>query len=126
MADEQIIKAEGAGGAEKKTAEKPEEAAKAKAAKPRKKKVARHVPIGRAYVQATYNNTIVTLTDQNGNVLSWSSSGSCGFKGPKKLLPTPPALLSKMRQIKFRSAVCRKSTFLLRESGQDVKQRFEL
>lgn len=87
MADEQIIKAEGAGGAEKKTAEKPEEAAKAKAAKPRKKKVARHVPIGRAYVQATYNNTIVTLTDQNGNVLSWSSSGSCGFKGPKKATP---------------------------------------
>jgi len=42
---------------------------------------------GRAYIQATYNNTIVTLTDLNGNVLSWSSAGSSGFKGPKKSTP---------------------------------------
>ena len=45
------------------------------------------VPSGRAYVHASYNNTIVTLTDQHGNVLGWSSAGSVGFKGPKKATP---------------------------------------
>ena len=42
---------------------------------------------GRAYIQATYNNTIVTLTDQAGNVLAWSSAGHNQFKGPKKSTP---------------------------------------
>ncbi len=45
------------------------------------------VPVGRAYIQSTFNNTLVTLTDMNGNVLSWSSSGSSGFKGSRKSTP---------------------------------------
>lgn len=53
----------------------------------RRKKAVRTVPIGRAYIQATYNNTIVTLADANGNVLGWSSSGKMGFTGPKKATP---------------------------------------
>lgn len=53
----------------------------------KKKKVVKSVATGRAYVHASYNNTIVTLTDANGNVLSWASAGSCGFKGPKKATP---------------------------------------
>lgn len=52
-----------------------------------KKKIVRQVPHGRAYIQATFNNTIVTLTDLNGNTLAWASSGHCGFKGPKKATP---------------------------------------
>lgn len=40
-----------------------------------------------AFIQATYNNTIVSLTDLNGNVLGWASAGNCGFKGPKKATP---------------------------------------
>ena len=52
-----------------------------------KKRTVRNVSSGRAYIQATYNNTIVTLTDQNGNVLGWSSAGVCGFRGPKKSTP---------------------------------------
>lgn len=52
-----------------------------------KKKVKRNIPKGRAYIQSTYNNTIVTLTDVNGNVISWSSSGERGFKGTKKSTP---------------------------------------
>lgn len=51
------------------------------------KKVKKLVTYGRAYIQATYNNTIVTLTDQNGAVLGWSSAGLVGFKGPKKATP---------------------------------------
>ena len=45
------------------------------------------VPRGRAYIQSTFNNTIVTLTDPGGNVISWSSSGSAGFKGSRKSTP---------------------------------------
>ena len=46
------------------------------------------VPRGRAYIQATLNNTIVSITDQNGNVLAWASAGNCGFRGPKRRLHT--------------------------------------
>jgi small subunit ribosomal protein S11 len=45
------------------------------------------VPRGQAHIQATFNNTIVTLTDPNGNVLSWGSAGSQGFKGSRKSTP---------------------------------------
>lgn len=65
------------------------------AAKSRKKKVVKNVPVGRAYVQATYNNTIVTLTDANGNVLGWSSAGHCGFKGAKKATPYAASMIVK-------------------------------
>ncbi|MBU0646601.1 30S ribosomal protein S11 [Patescibacteria group bacterium] len=55
--------------------------------KSKKKKVQRQVSQGCAYVQATYNNTVVTVTDLNGNTLAQSSSGACGFRGPKKATP---------------------------------------
>ena len=45
------------------------------------------VPRGQAHIQATFNNTIVTLTDPNGNVISWGSAGSQGFKGSRKSTP---------------------------------------
>ena len=78
--------AEGAAEAKNTTAKKPR--AKRKSAKGA-------VAHGKAYVQATYNNTIVTLTDQNGNVLSWSSAGSSGFKGPKKATPFAAGIVVK-------------------------------
>jgi len=55
--------------------------------KGRGKKRKKFIQAGRAYIQATYNNTIVTLTDQTGNVIAWSSAGKVGFKGPKKATP---------------------------------------
>jgi len=58
-----------------------------KTKKSKKSKVIKNVPKGRAYIQATYNNTIVTLTDPIGNVIAWSSAGKLGFKGPKKATP---------------------------------------
>ncbi|MFC1898909.1 30S ribosomal protein S11 [Chloroflexota bacterium] len=45
------------------------------------------VPSGRAYIQATFNNTIITLTDPEGNVIAWGSSGTAGFKGSRKGTP---------------------------------------
>ncbi len=61
-------------------------------AKPTKKKVfkkkeKRVVHTGQVYIQATFNNTIVTVTDQQGNVVSWSSAGALGFRGSRKGTP---------------------------------------
>jgi len=47
----------------------------------------KNIPRGRAYIQATFNNTIVTLTDPSGNVIAWSSAGANGFKGSRKSTP---------------------------------------
>ncbi len=59
-----------------------------KAPKSNKKKVAmKLVSSGRAYIQATFNNTIISVTDQNGDVMGWASAGMVGFKGPKKATP---------------------------------------
>jgi small subunit ribosomal protein S11 len=60
-----------------------------------KKKVVKKVSSGRAYVHASYNNTIVTLTDMNGNVLGWSSAGAVGFRGPKKATPYAASVIVK-------------------------------
>lgn len=60
-----------------------------------KKKVVRQVSQGCAYIQATYNNTIVTITDLTGNTLGWSSAGNCGFKGPKKSTPYAASIIVK-------------------------------
>ena len=52
-----------------------------------RKKVKKNVPVGLAHVQATFNNTIITFTDMDGNVISWATSGMSGFKGSKKSTP---------------------------------------
>ena len=52
-----------------------------------KKKERKNVPLGLVHVQASFNNTIITITDLVGNVLSWSSSGSLGFRGSRKGTP---------------------------------------
>ena len=44
----------------------------------------RSVPVGRAYIQSTFNNTLITLTDPQGNVIGWASAGTVGFKGSRK------------------------------------------
>lgn len=66
-----------------------EEKATATAAKTavRKKKTKRNVPSGVAHIHASFNNTIVTITDPSGGVVAWSSAGSNGFKGSRKSTP---------------------------------------
>ena len=57
-------------------------------AKPRgRRKERKSVPVGVAHIQSTFNNTIVTISDQKGNVLAWSSAGTTGFKGSRKGTP---------------------------------------
>ena len=55
--------------------------------KTRKKRVKKNVPEGVVHIHATFNNTIVTITDNDGNAISWASSGGLGFKGSKKSTP---------------------------------------
>ena len=55
--------------------------------KTKKRKEKKNVPVGKAFIQATYNNTIITLTDMEGNVISWASSGGQGYKGSRKSTP---------------------------------------
>jgi len=56
-------------------------------AKTKKKKEKKSVFEGKVFIQATFNNTIVTITDLNGNALSWASAGGLGFRGAKKSTP---------------------------------------
>ena len=53
----------------------------------KKKKVRRNVTMAIAHVKATFNNTVVTITDTKGDTLCWSSAGTCGFKGSRKSTP---------------------------------------
>src|SRR5580700_9130441 len=65
----------------------PAAAGTAPAAAPRRRRTRRSVPEGIAHVHATFNNTIVTIADQQGLVVAWSSAGSVGFKGSRKGTP---------------------------------------
>ena len=53
----------------------------------RKRKVKKNIPEAVAHIHSTYNNTIVTITDKDGNVISWASAGTIGYKGSKKKTP---------------------------------------
>ena len=55
--------------------------------KARKRKVKKTVPEGKAFIHSTFNNTIVTISDKEGNAVSWASAGTLGFKGSKKSTP---------------------------------------
>ena len=55
--------------------------------KSRKRKVKKNVPQGKAFIHTTFNNTIVTVSDLEGDVISWASAGTLGFKGSKKSTP---------------------------------------
>lgn len=62
--------------------------------KTQKKRVKKNVPAGVAHIQATFNNTIVTITDPAGNSVSWSSAGVLGFKGSRKSTPFAAQLVA--------------------------------
>lgn len=68
----------------------------------KKKKVEKKVTVGKAFVHSTYNNTIVSLTDLEGNVISWASAGLAGFKGPKKSTPYAAQIITKIAVAKAR------------------------
>jgi small subunit ribosomal protein S11 len=52
-----------------------------------KRREMKSIPRGRTYIHASINNTIVSVTDEHGNIVAWASAGNCGFRGPKKATP---------------------------------------
>lgn len=60
------------------------------------KKEKKNVPYGRVYIYATFNNTIVNITDQQGNTIAWASGGTSGFKGSRKSTPYAAQLAAKI------------------------------
>lgn len=71
-----------------------------KAKKKTKKKIKKEIGFGAAYVQSTFNNTIITITDQQGNTVCWSSAGTSGFKGARKGTPFAAQLAAKEAALK--------------------------
>jgi len=76
--------------------------AKKKLVKKKKRKVAKTVKSGKAFINATYNNTILSLADNNGDVISWASAGLAGFKGAKKATPYAAQIITKIAVQKAR------------------------
>ena len=76
--------------------------------KQRKRKVKKNVPEGVAHIHATFNNTIVTLSDKDGNAIAWASAGTLGFKGSKKSTPFAAGLASEAAGKKAYDAGMRK------------------
>lgn len=99
---------------EKRKAEVEQKSKKSKARK-RKKKEKRIVTSGFAYIKSTYNNTVVSLTDKDGNVMSSASAGVAGFKGPKKSTPYAAQIITRIAVAKARTE------FGLSEVGVFVK-----
>lgn len=92
-------------------------AATTAAAAPRKKKGKKNVPVGVAHIHATFNNTIITITDPQGNVVSWSSAGASGFKGSRKSTPFAGQVAGEAAARKAREAGMKTVTVLVRGPG---------
>ncbi len=100
-------------------AEAPVAETKKVAPKSRKKgKQSKQVPHARVYIQATYNNTLISITDLNGNVLAWSSAGHCGFKGPKKATPYAASVVVKSLLEKVSQVGLKDVSILVKGVGQ--------
>lgn len=87
------------------------------AATPKKKKVKRNVPVGQAFIHATFNNTIVTITDMAGGVVAWSSSGCNGFKGSRKSTPFAAQVAGEVAARKAREAGVRSISVYVKGPG---------
>jgi small subunit ribosomal protein S11 len=84
---------------------------------PKKKKVKKNVPNGVAHIYATFNNTIIAITDPVGNVISWSSSGCGGFKGSRKSTPFAAQVAGEAAAKKAKEAGMRTVSVLIKGPG---------
>ena len=82
-----------------------------------KKKEKRNVPRGRVYIQASFNNTIISVTDVSGNVIAWSSSGHMKFKGSRKSTPYAAQIAARDAAGKARESGVREVDILAKGPG---------
>ena len=85
--------------------------------KKQKKKVKKNILTGVAYVNATFNNTIITIADEGGNVIAWSSAGSKGFKGSRKSTPYAAQIAADTAAIKAQEHGVKTLTVKLKGPG---------
>lgn len=84
---------------------------------PRKKKAKKNVPVGVAHIYASFNNTIVSITDPTGNVVGWSSSGCGGFKGSRKSTPFAAQVAGETAARKAKEAGVKTVSVLIKGPG---------
>ncbi len=89
----------------------------AAAASGRRRRGKRNVPHGQAHIKASFNNTIITITDQNGAVVAWSSGGSVGFKGSRKSTPYAAQVAAELAARKAGELGVRKLDVIISGSG---------
>ncbi|HYX39206.1 MAG TPA: 30S ribosomal protein S11 [Oligoflexus sp.] len=89
----------------------------AKATVVKKRKTKKNVPMGVAHIQATFNNTIVTITDLNGEVVAWSTAGAKGFKGSRKSTPFAAQVAAEEAARKAMDAGMRSISVLVKGPG---------
>lgn len=82
-----------------------------------RKKVKKNVPNGIVHIQSTFNNTIITITDPEGNVISWQSAGSVGFKGSRKSTPFAAQMAAEAAGKKAQEHGVKKVDVLIRGTG---------
>lgn len=93
------------------------EATQQKTATTRKKKAKKNVPVGVAHIFASFNNTIVSITDPSGNLVSWSSSGANGFSGSRKSTPFAAQVAGEAAARKARDAGVKTVSVLIKGPG---------
>lgn len=91
--------------------------AAADTSKSKKRKTWKGVVEGKAYIRSSFNNTIVSITDQRGNVISWASAGSCGFRGTKKGTPFAAQITSDTAARKAKESGVRQLSVYVRGPG---------
>ena len=89
----------------------------AKVKKASKKKVKKNIPVGEVHIQSSFNNTIITIADPQGNVVSWSSGGVAGFKGSRKSTPFAAQLAAEQAARRAMEHGVRKVDVLVRGPG---------
>jgi small subunit ribosomal protein S11 len=82
-----------------------------------RKRERRSVPEGKVFIQSTFNNTIITITDARGNVITWGSSGTAGFKGSRKGTPYAAQLAGQTAAQKAKDAGMRQAEVFVRGPG---------
>ena len=85
--------------------------------KARKRKVKKNVPVGTVHISSTFNNTIITISDESGNAVSWASAGTIGYKGSKKSTPYAAQMASESAAKKAYDAGMRKVDILVKGLG---------
>ena len=83
----------------------------------RRRRTKRNIPHGQAHIKATFNNTIITITDQEGGVIAWTSGGSVGFKGSRKSTPYAAQVAAEQAARSAGEAGVRKLDVIVRGSG---------